>query len=172
MSQKETNNLLWVGTIVNTHGVKGEVRILSDSDDKDKIFTKGTKLFTQGSMDNELTISASRPHKQFILTTFEGKENINDIEYLKGERVYIVREELEDGEYYLNDLIGLPVYDQGDKLIGTISSILNQGPYESIVVDLENNKTTNIPFVDEFKIEYNQESKKVYVELPDGYIED
>lgn len=170
MSLKEKNNLLWLGTIVNTHGVKGEVRILSNSENKDKRFAKGEKLFFyKGDEISELKINSSRPHKQFTLVVFEGVNNINDIEWIKGTKVYCLREELEEGEYYLSDLKGLEVIDQHNNVIGIVTSISEQGPYESLNIKLNNGKSTNIPMVDEYKIEYKD--NKVFVDIPKEFIE-
>ncbi len=169
MNQKEKNSLLWTGTLVNTHGVKGEVRILSKTETPETTYAVGkTIMYDNKGNKGELTIKSMRPHKQFILLTFEGINNINDIEYLKGSKIYCEREELEDGEYYLQDLIGVSVYDQDNKLLGKIVEIIDQGPYENLIIELENRKTTNIPMVDEFDIQYDGE--KVKVNLPEGYV--
>ncbi len=168
MNQKE-NNLLWIGTLVNTHGVKGEVRILTDITDRDTTFSKGNVIkYINKEKIEELVIKTSRPHKQFILLTFEGIDSINDIEWLKGSKVYCDRAELEDGEYYLRDLIGSPVYDQDDKELGTVIDIVDQGPYDNLIVELKNENKTNIPVVDEFIVQLNKE--KIQVSLPEGYI--
>ncbi len=170
MNQNKTSNLLWIGKLVNTHGVKGEVRILSDTDTPEITFAVGNTLtYDYNGSIGELTIKTMRPHKQFILLTFEGINNINDIEYLKGSKIYCEREELDDGEYYLRDLIGLSLYDQNNKLLGEIIDIVDQGPYENLIVKLVNEKTTNIPMVDEFEVNYDGE--KVSVNLPEGFIE-
>ncbi len=169
MNQKE-NNLLWIGTLVNTHGVKGEVRIMSNTETPETTFAIGnTLVYDNKGSEGELVIKSMRPHKQFILLTFEGINNINDIEYLKGSKVYCEREELEEGEYYLRDLIGNSVFDQNNKLLGKVIDIIDQGPYENLIVELENKKTTNIPMVDEFEVSYDGE--KVSVNLPEGFIE-
>ncbi len=168
MNQKE-NSLIWIGTLVNTHGVKGEVRILSETDTPDETFAVGKTIeYVNNDNKGQLVIKTMRPHKQFILLTFEGINNINDIEYLKGSKIYCERAELDEGEYYLRDLIDCPVYDQ-DKLIGKIIEIVDQGPYENLIVELDNNKKTNIPMVDEYEVNYD--GKAVKVKLPEGYLE-
>lgn len=170
MIQKESNNLLWLGTIVNTHGVKGEVRILSNSENKEIRFAKDEILyFYKGEELSELKIASSRPHKQFILVTFVGINNINEIEWIKDTKVYCLRDELEEGEYYLKDLVDLEVIDQNNNVIGIVTSIIDQGPYESLEVKLKNGKSTNIPMVDEFKIKHKD--NKVFVDIPIEFIE-
>ncbi len=173
MNQKEKNSLLWLGTIVNTHGVKGEVRILADSDNIEKRFSIGEKLFyfDNDNIKKELIIKSSRPHKQFILVIFEGVNNINDIEWIKGTKIYCLREKLDEDEYYISDLLGLEVIDQNNNSIGIVESVVDQGPYDSLNIKLSNGNSTNIPMVDEFKIKYNKEKKKVFVDIPKEFIE-
>ncbi len=167
MNQKE-NSLIWIGTLVNTHGVKGEVRILSETDTPNETFAVGKTIeYVNNDNKGQFVIKTMRLHKQFILLTFEGINNINDIEYLKGSKIYCERAELDEGEYYLRDLIGCSINDQG-KVIGKIIDIVDQGPYENLIVELENNKKTNIPMVDEFEVEYD--GKQVTVKLPEGYL--
>lgn len=170
MNQKE-NNLLWIGTLVNTHGVKGEVRVLSDATDPEVTFAKGNVIkYLDKEQVGELTIRSSRLHKQFILLTFENIYNINEIEWLKGSKIYCDREQLDDGEYYLRDLIGYPIFDQNNIKIGNLIDIVDQGPYDNLIVELLNKKNTNIPWVDEFQIKV--EENKISVNLPEGFIQE
>lgn len=170
MNQKE-NNLLWVGTIVNTHGLKGEVRILSDSTEPKEIFAKGKTIYfyNDGKLRN-LIIASSRPHKRFTLVIFDKLDDINDIEWVKGKKIYIEREELDKNEYYLSDLIGLEVIDQTNTVIGVVYEVTNKGPYESLEINLKNGNTTNIPMVDEFKIDFNKEKNIIEVEIPREFL--
>lgn len=173
MNQKEKNNLLWLGTIVNTHGVKGEVRLLTDSDNADERYKPGNVIyyFDKSNEKQELVINSSRPHKQFILLTFKDINSINDIEWIKGTKVYADRDELKEDEYYLSDLVGLEVIDQNNNTIGIVEAVVDQGPYDSLQVKLDNGNSTNIPMVDEFKINYNKELNKVFVDIPKEFIE-
>ena len=82
-----------IGKIVNTHGLKGELRILSDFRHKENVFIKGMKLYV-GKKKEEFTINTYRFHKIYDMVTFEGFNNINDVEYLKGLQVYINEDDL------------------------------------------------------------------------------
>ena len=120
------NDYVCVGKIVNTHGIKGELRILSDFELKDKVFQKDINLYV-GSEKREFTITGHRHHKMFDMVTFAGISNINEVLDLKGLLVYVKREVLnmEADTYILSDLIGLAVYDK-DKKIGTVKDALYQ----------------------------------------------
>ena len=89
-----------VGKIVNTHGIKGELRILSKFRYKDKVFKKGMNLYV-GKKKEKFTINTYRFHKIFDMVTFNGFNNINDVLYLKNEFVYINEEDLvlDDDEF-------------------------------------------------------------------------
>lgn len=173
MNQKEKNNLLWLGTLVNTHGVKGEVRLLTNSDNAEERYKKGNIIyyFDKDNSLKELEITNSRPHKQFILLTFKDINNINDIEWIKGTKVYADREKLKEDEYYLSDLVNLEVIDQNNNTIGIVESVVDQGPYDSLNIKLSNENSTNIPMVDEFEINYDKKSNKVFVNIPKEFIE-
>ena len=113
-----------IGKIVNTHGIKGELRILSDFRHQSKVFKVGMKLYV-GKEKEEFTINSYRFHKIFDMVTFKGFNNINDVLYLKGRQVYINKEDLilDDGEIFIDDLIGYEVII-GDKNIGRVTEVL------------------------------------------------
>lgn len=116
-----------VGKLVNTHALKGEVRIISDFEFKNKVFVKGKKLYI-GEEKEELTIDNYRHHKNFEMVTFNTISDIKDVLKYKGKKVYINKNDLDlkDSEVLDSDLIGVNVYFN-DKLIGVVESIDNYG---------------------------------------------
>lgn len=152
-----------VGKIVNTHGIKGEIRILSKFRHKDKVFVKGNKLYV-GKKKEEFIINSYRYHKIFDMVTFEGFTNINEVLYLKGEFVYINEEDLilDNNEIYSGKLIGYDCY-VGDKYIGKIEEVLNEPASDVLKVG-----KVLIPYVKEFIIKI--EDNKVYVKDIRGLI--
>lgn len=155
---------VFVGKLVNTHGVKGEVRIKSDFELKSKVFTKGTKVIIKGK---EFVINSYRVHKEFDMVTFVGYDNINDILYLKGSNVFIKREDLEldNDDYILSDLIELDVICNGESL-GVVSDYTTGG--NPLLCVEYNNKQYYIPLkgdfisnvdIKEHKIEVNDSVK-------------
>ena len=121
---------IYVGKIVNTHGIKGEVRILSDFKYKVRVLSKYFKIYI-GKNKEEVIINSYRPHKQFDMITIEGITNINDVLKYKGKSVYLV---LEDDEYLDEDLIGLDVI-MNDKVVGKVSRIEKDRYQDKIVVN-------------------------------------
>ena len=84
--------MIKIGKYVNTHGIKGEIRILSDFSRKDLLFIKGFKIYIK---NKEFIINSYRKHKQYYMVTLVGINNINDIIELKGSDVYIKREDID-----------------------------------------------------------------------------
>ena len=112
-------NNVYVGKIVNTHGIKGELRIKSDFEYKSKVFKIGNKLIIRGQ---EYIIKSYRIHKEFDMVTFDGYNNINEILNLKGLSVFVTRDtlELDKDDYLLSDLIDMEIL-LDDSVIGTVT---------------------------------------------------
>lgn len=143
-----------IGKIVNTHGIKGELRILSSFRHKDKVFKKGMKFYV-GKERELFVVNTYRFHKIFDMVTFEGINNINEILYLKGRQVYIDKEDLvlDDGEFYIEDLIGFDVIID-EKIVGKVTGVMYNSkandnlrvgdillPYvKDLIIKIEDNK--------------------------------
>ncbi|NQX83217.1 MAG: 16S rRNA processing protein RimM [Mycoplasmataceae bacterium] len=166
---KEKNNFLWLGTIVNTHGIKGEVRVLSNSDNLKMRFKVGNSLiYFRKEIMEKIIIKTMRFHKKFILLTFEGVDSINDIEWIKGLKIYCEKNELDDGKYYLSELVDKYVKDQSGEIIGIVTSIFDHGPYESLVIKLNNGNSTNVPMIEEFNFQFD--GKIINIKIPKEFI--
>ena len=147
-----------VGKLVNTHGLKGEVRILSNFRHKKNVFVKGMKLYI-GKKKEEFTINTYRFHKIYDMVTFDGINNINDIEYLKGLNVYINEDDLKlDGEIYSGKLIDFKVICD-NKEIGIVTEIIDTPANEVIRIG----EKILIPYIDEFIEKIDLEKKEIYV---------
>lgn len=157
-------NLIYVGKIVNTHGIKGEVRIISNFDYKDKVFIVGNKLYLS---DNEcLIIDSYRPHKNYDMITFNGIKDILEVNKYKGKEVYFNKEQLnlKSGEYLDEDLIGLSAYYQ-NKLIGKIDNIEVNGNKKLFVI-----KNKLIPYNENFIESIKLEENKIILKNIEGLI--
>ena len=147
---------IYIGKIVSTHGIKGEVKIISDFFEKDKIFKKGFKLYIT-PLYHEEVINTYRVHKNYDLVTFNGYNDINEILKYIGMGVYIKRSDLalKEDEYLLSDLIGYAVYDN-NKLLGKVSGI----NFNNNVL-LKIDDIFYIPFIDEFIEKVDVKTKKI-----------
>ena len=162
-------NLIYIGDIVNTHGIKGEVRILSDFKFKKDVFKKGNCIYV-GFDKDKLILNSYRVHKNFDMVTFEGINNINDVLMYKGDKVYINRDEYNfDGILY-EDVIGLDVLVSGNK-IGVVDSIMKSNAHPIMVIKT-NKKKHLVPFIDEFVKNVDLDKKEVSIEVIDGLIDE
>lgn len=140
---------IYIGKIVNTHGIKGEVRILSDFEKKDRVFVAGMPIYIGRKKEKEI-INSYRHHKNFEMITMKGYNDINQILKYKGLYVYIKKEDLKLGEneYLETDLIGLSVMVDGIKK-GIVEDIGDAG-HNKLLIIKSNEKTVYIPYQKEF----------------------
>lgn len=150
---------LYIGKYVNTHGLKGEIRILSDFKHKDKVFIPGMKFYV-GKDKKEYEVESYRKHKNFDMVIFKDVYDINMIEYLKGSLVYINRSDLilDKNTYLAIDLIGFNAIIN-DKIIGTVNDVIETPANEVLVVGDD----IMIPYVDAFINKVDVDNKKVYI---------
>lgn len=170
----KATDLVIVGDIVNTHGLKGEVKILSDSDFKDERFGVGYKLFIinkEHEIIEEVTIQNYRTHKNFDLLTFENKLNINDVERYKGKFVAVAKDDIRplgDMEgYYHTDIMECVVMYQNDE-IGKVHKIVSLPTYDLWYIKRKGKKDILLPFTDEFVQHIDMQEHKIIVNLIEG----
>lgn len=154
---------VYIGKIVSTHGIKGELKILSDFDFKDKVFVVGKKLIID---DKEYEIKSYRVHKNFDMVTLDNYTDINEVLFLLKKDVYVSREELSfnDGEILDTELMEYKVLTNTGK-VGIIKEIFKAS---------ETNKIIRVLFDKEVLIPYSfiksidKNKKEIIVELIDG----
>jgi 16S rRNA processing protein RimM len=166
-----------VGKIVNTHGVRGEVRVISKTDFAEERYEPGNKLyiFKEGSNDPiEVVVDSHRVHKNFDLLTFEGMHSIQDVEQFKGSLLKVDENqlsELDEGEYYFHEIIGCHMYtDQGEE-IGKIHEILATGANDVWIVKRNGGKDLLVPYIEDIVKEINIEEKKVIIIPMEGLLD-
>ncbi len=160
-------NYIYIGDIVNTHGIKGEVRILSHFKFKSSVFIKGTSLYI-GKDKVKLVINSYRKHKVYDMVTFVGINDINDVLEYKGEPVYIDRNEVHIDGVLNEDLIDMSVYGN-DSFVGRVTDILNNGLYDILIIENENNRNL-VPNIDEFVLNIDLDNKRIDINMIEGLI--
>lgn len=149
-----------IGRIINTHGIRGEVKVKTDSD-FDRFVVGKTIYVLDKDIKKELTIKAVRKFPQGLIVKFVGIDNINDIEYLKGSLLYTDEEPvLEEDEYHYNDLIGLKVINQNNVEIGVVNDVIDV-PQGHLLQVKTSSKMVLIPFVSAFIKEIDEHSIKI-----------
>ena len=167
-----------VGRIVNTHGIRGEVRVISTTDFEGTRFAKGSKLAVFKKNDKNpiwVTVENARRHKNFILLTFEGMYNINLVEpfkegLLKVTMDQLAEDELEENEYYHFEIIGCEVFSEEGEQIGEISDILQTGANDVWEIKAKGGKKYYIPYIEDVVKEINVEEMKVIIHVMEGLL--
>ena len=159
-------NSIYIGKIVSTHGIKGEIKILSNFEYKEQAFKVNTHIIVN---DVSYKILSYRKHKNFDMLTLEGFDNINDVLFLMGKQVYKQKEELNlnSDEILDEDLLNFKVLDQNN----------NEGKIKEIFYASKTNKILRINFAKEVLIPYNspfikkidKNKKTIEIELLEGW---
>lgn len=162
--------MLELGKVVNTHGIRGEVKIQPWCDDP-VIFDELEYIYVGGTRYN---ILKSRLHKNCVIAQLEGITDMNGAELLRNLVVTVEREmlgELPEGTYYIADLEGLTVKTVEGEILGTIQEVIKTGSNDVYVLDCPGRKPILIPVIDQVVKEVNIEGGYVLVELMKGLID-
>ncbi|MEO4053548.1 ribosome maturation factor RimM [Solibacillus sp. CAU 1738] len=166
-----------VGRIVNTHGIRGEVRVISTTDFEETRFAIGNKLAVFKKDDKRpiwVTIESARRHKNFILLTFEGLNNINLVEpfkegLLKVSKDQLADDELDENEYYHFEIKDCEVYSEEGELIGVVSDILETGANDVWEITAKGKKHY-IPYIADVVKEIDVDEKKIIIHVMEGLL--
>ena len=155
MEQKRTlSEYLECGKIINTHGVRGEVKIESYCDSPEVLRDLSRVYLKENGGYREVRVLHASVFKAFVLMALEGVEDLDQAVLLKNRVLYAARKDLpiEEGSYFIVDLIGLPVIDaDSGKCYGTLIDVTNLGASDIYTVRTENGDRM-MPAVDEFVI--------------------
>ena len=166
------NKYIECGKIINTHGCRGGVKLESWCNTPEDL-AKMKKIFLEKSgVYEEYKVLKASVFKQFVLFDLNGITDMDAAMSLKNRTVYALREdfELEEGEYFIADIIGLPVYDaDSGKKYGTIKDMVNRGASDIYIVDTPNGESM-IPAVDEF-IDRVDPEQGIYIRPIEGMFE-
>ena len=164
-----------LGKLLNTHGLKGELKIYSYSDFDDERFKVGNTLYIkEGEEYLPFVVATYRRHKDFPLVSFKDYQDINLIEQYKGNYIYINEEDrpaLPDGRYYRPEIIGLNAFDEEGNALGKIISIEEtNGAQNNMRLLKENEEEVLIPFVEAFIKEVNVEEGTIIIRVVEGLL--
>ncbi|MFC0524116.1 ribosome maturation factor RimM [Pontibacillus salicampi] len=169
-------DLFTIGKVVNTHGVRGEVRVIQVTDFEDR-FEEGNVVYFTHKEANErkkLVIDGHRMHKNFHLLHFQGYDNINDVEVFKGGRLSIMREQqppLNEGEFYYHEIIGCDVVTTAGESVGKVKEILSPGANDVWVVKRKQAQDALIPYITQVVQHVDVQEKKIVIEPMEGLLD-
>lgn len=163
--------LLQVGVITSTHGVRGEVKVFPTTDDAARFKKLKHVLLDTGREKKPLEIQGVKFFKQFVILKFKGIDNINDIEKYKRCPLLVERKdavELEEDEYFIADLIGLAVTSDEGEALGTISDVLQTGANDVYVISKQGAPDLLLPAIHECVLDVDVEKGQMQVHLLPG----
>lgn len=173
LKENEKMPYLKVGTIVNTQGLQGEVRVLSVSDFTEERFQKKKQLALFDKQDHfvqMLEIVSHRKQKTLDIVKFKDLYHINAVEGFKGFTLKIAQTELQDlaeGEFYYHEIIGLPVYE-GEHFLGHIKEILQPGANDVWVVERPQKRDLLLPYIPSVILQVDLKKGHVLVDVMEG----
>ena len=163
-------DLLKVGVITTTHGVRGEVKVFPTTD-PDRFLDLEYVLLDAGREMKKLEIRNVKFFKNLVILKFDGIDNINDVEKYKQCKLYVDREHavaLDEDEYFMTDLIGLTVEKEDGQVLGTLTEIIPTGANDVYVVAGEDKKEWLLPAIKECIMSVDIEHGRMVVHLMKG----
>ena len=168
------NAELRVGVIVKTHGIKGEVKVFPTTDSPLRFDDLTHVKLKPGKTERELKIEQARYFKNLVILKFEGIDNINDVEQYKGADLFIPREEgveLEEGEYYIADIIDMKVVSDTGEELGIVRDVLETGANDVYIIKRKGAEDLLIPATEECVLDIDIENNVMTVHLLDGLLD-
>lgn len=167
-------DLLKVGIISSTHGIRGEVKVFPTTDDPQRFKKLKNVLLDSGKEKRDLKIQGVKFFKQFVILKFEEINDINDVEKYKGSSLYVTRDQavkLKKDEYFIADLIGLTVTAEEEALEGTLKDVMETGANDVYVIELSDGRELLLPAIKECVLSVDLEKGEMKIHLLDGLLD-
>lgn len=168
------NEYLAVGKVINTHGVKGELKVMPITSDISRFdYLLFVSVNYEGTY-KEYRVLNCRVHKDFVLITLKGIENMNDAEKLKGQELFVHRKHakpLDEDEFFICDIIGMEVYE-GDTFLGTLTDVLETGSNDVYIITDKDRKELLLPALKSVVEKVDLEGRRMQVKIPEGLIDE
>ena len=165
------SDLLQVGVITSTHGVRGEVKVFPTTDDPARFKKLKQVILDDGKQQIDLEIASVKFFKNMVILKFKGIDNINDVEKYRRATLLVTRENavpLAENEYFIADLIGLSaVSDEGEEL-GTITDVLQTGANDVYVVTTPQKEEILVPAIRECILAIDLDARRMQIHLLPG----
>ena len=164
-------DLLQVGVITSTHGIRGEVKVFPTTDDPNRFRKLKQVILDTGKEQLEMEIASVKFFKNQVIVKFKGIDDINDVEKYRKAGIYVTRENavpLGENEYFIADLIGLRVISDEEEELGVIDDVLQTGANDVYIVKKEQTPDLLIPAIKDCIKNVNIEEGTMIVHLLPG----
>ncbi len=166
--------LLQVGVISSTHGIRGEVKVFPTTDDVNRFKKLKTVLVDTGKEHISLEVEQVKFFKQFAILKFKGIDNINDVLKYKSKSLYVTREhavKLKKDEYFIADMIGMQVVTEDGSLFGTLKHVMQTGANDVYEIQSSEFGDVLVPAIKDCILDVDIEGRIMKIHLMDGLIE-
>ena len=167
-------DLLQVGIITSTHGVRGEVKVYPTTDDPRRFRRLREVVLDTGREKLNLEIEGVKFFKQFVILKFKGLDNINDIEKYRQKSLYVTRKNavrLQRDEYFIVDLIGLKVQDEDGTELGTVKDVIETGANDVYEVEMADGRSLLLPAIKQCILNVDVENGMMQVHVLEGLLD-
>lgn len=167
-------DLLQVGALTKTHGVRGEVKVFPMTDDVNRFKKLKETILDTGKEKITLEIESVKFFKQFVILKFKGFDSIESIEKYCGKGIYVTRQnavKLKKDEYFVADLIDLNVIDENDNSIGKITNVIQTGANDVYEIAMDDGRELLIPAIKECILMVNMEDRIMKIHILDGLLD-
>ena len=167
-------DLLQVGIITSTHGVRGEVKVYSTTDDPRRFRRLKEVVLDTGREKLNLEIEGVKFFKQFVILKFKGLDNINDIEKYRQKSLYVTRKNavrLQRDEYFIADLIGLKVQDEDGTELGMVKDVIETGANDVYEVEMADGRSLLLPAIKQCILNVDVENGMMQVHVLEGLLD-
>ncbi len=167
-------DLLQVGIITSTHGVRGEVKVYPTTDDSRRFRRLKEVVLDTGREKLNLEIEGVKFFKQFVILKFKGLDNINDIEKYRQKSLYVTRKNavrLQRDEYFIADLIGLKVQDEDGTELGTVKDVIETGANDVYEVEMADGRSLLLPAIKQCILNVDVENGMMQVHVLEGLLD-
>ncbi len=170
---KEKVSELQIGVITQTHGIRGEVKVFPTTDDASRFEELPEVFLDNGKERLAMTIDGVKFFKQYVILKFHGFDSINEVEKYKGAKLFVPREKavkLQEGEYFIADLIGMKVITEDKAPFGVLKDVLETGANDVYVVEMVNGKEALLPAIKECILNIDMDSEEITVHIMEGLL--
>lgn len=162
-----------IGQIVNTQGLKGEVKVYPYVDDINR-FDDLESFYLEKNFNHEYEVERVRYKGNMVIMKIKGIDSVELAEKVKTKNIYISREnsvDLDEDEFFISDLIGLEVFTVAGEKVGILKDVLQYSANDVYVVKGANDKEYLIPSTMQFVPEINLEEKKMIIDPIKGMLD-
>ena len=166
--------LLQVGVITSTHGVRGEVKVFPTTDDVRRFKRLKEAILDTGKEQIVVEIEGVKFFKQFAILKFKGFDNMNDVERFRQKSLYVSRKNavrLSRNEYFVADLIDIVVFDENEQELGVLTDVITTGANDVYEIKMKDGRELLLQAIKQCILDVDIEGGKMKVHVLDGLLD-